>query len=344
MLLENLKKNILKINKIINSEINIVDNSGVVIHSTNKEKLGTKVLKEKELKTSDKIFIKSEYIYLNITFKYGENYIISMKGIDEQKEKYMQLISLFLNEDSDYVTKDEFIKDLLLEKVEKDKIEKFCKQYHLDLDNEYQVIVIKNHESQIEDVKNLFQEIYPNELIIKTNKNTLAFILNLRNEYEDDLGVQIYNTILSELLHESEIGIGTKVYDIKNLHNSYKEALLSIELGNKFFRHKKVYNYKDVIIPLLIKKTDIKYLKELLKEANANIEKIFKDSELLNTAIYFLENNLNISESARKLYIHRNTLHYRLNKIFNITGYDLRNFEDAMNFKAMMFIYKYLKI
>lgn len=343
MVFEQLKKNILKINKIIYSEINIIDESGVIVFSSNKDKLGEKDLTGKELKLKDKTFVKKDHIYINITSKYSYNYYISIKGQDNEQEKYLQLISIFMSDEDNIITKEEFIRDLILGNISEENIDEFCKRYLVDFHNEYQVIVIKNNFHQIEKVKDILLEIYPNELIIEDDKKNLAFILNLNNEYEYDLGLQIYNIILSELLIEMEIGIGTKIDNLKSLHISYTEALLSIELGNKFFSHRKVYNYRNLLIPLLIKNSDINYLTKILKDIEKNMESIFNDLELNTTVIQFFENNLNISESARKLYIHRNTLNYRLNKIVSMTGYDLRRFEDAVNFKTMMHVYDYLK-
>lgn len=337
MRIEEIKEKIIKIHNIINSEINLIDEKDVIIHSSNRNRIGESISLD-EINKSRTRFKIDNYTYIKLNLKYGNKIYISIKGNDEEIEKYLKIISIFININNE-TTKEDFLKDLILGNIDDKDFLRLCNKYRLNIEKDYQIITIRDNKNQYNEILNLLKEIYPYDLIFNVDEN-LVFIMNEDYEYSN-LAEQIYNVVMSELLVEIEIGIGSKV-NILNLRKSYEEAILSITLGSKFLNHKKIFNYNDLVIPLLIKNMDTKLLNEILSNINNNIKHIFDDIELYTTAMYFLENNLNISESARKLYIHRNTLNYRLNKILNITGYDLRKFDDAINFKTINFIYNYL--
>src|SRR5699024_5109977 len=138
------------------------------------------------------------------------------------------------------------------------------------------------------------------------------------------------------------VGIGTIVTGVKELARSFKEAQVALEVGKVFDNEKLVVSYENLGIARLIYQLPTTLCEMFLKEGfkRGSIESL--DYETLFTIQKFFENNLNVSETARKLFVHRNTLVYRLEKIRKLTGLDLREFEDAIVFKVALMVKKYL--
>lgn len=158
---------------------------------------------------------------------------------------------------------------------------------------------------------------------------------------------QAANAMLELLKAEGEEGLhvayGTIVSDIKEVSKSYKEAKLALDVGKIFFNEKDVIAYSTLGIGRLIYQLPIPLCKMFIREIFEGKSPNDFDEETLITINKFFENSLNVSETSRQLYIHRNTLVYRLDKIQKSTGLDLRVFEDAITFKIALMVVKYMK-
>ncbi|HPU18044.1 MAG TPA: helix-turn-helix domain-containing protein, partial [Bacillota bacterium] len=152
----------------------------------------------------------------------------------------------------------------------------------------------------------------------------------------------ISDTISSEFLAKVNIGIGRAVDNIKDLARSYKEAQVALEVGKVFDTEKNVISYENLGIGRLIYQLPTTLCEMFLQEVfkNGSLESL--DHETLMTIQCFFENNLNVSETSRKLFVHRNTLVYRLEKIRKLTGLDLREFDHAITFKVALMVKRYL--
>ena len=138
------------------------------------------------------------------------------------------------------------------------------------------------------------------------------------------------------------VGIGTVATHLRDLAKSYKEAQIAIEVGKVFDTEKYVINYENLGIGRLIYQLPTTLCEMFLQEVFKKNPIDALDKETLFTIHKFFENNLNVSETARKLFVHRNTLVYRLEKIKKLTGLDLREFDDAITFKVALMVKKYL--
>ena len=138
------------------------------------------------------------------------------------------------------------------------------------------------------------------------------------------------------------IGIGTVVNHIRDLARAYKEAGVAIDVGKVFDTERYVINYENLGIGRLIYQLPTTLCEMFLQEVFKKNPIDALDQETLFTIYKFFENNLNVSETARKLFVHRNTLVYRLEKIKKLTGLDLREFDDAITFKVALMVKKYL--
>ena len=142
---------------------------------------------------------------------------------------------------------------------------------------------------------------------------------------------------------ETRIAYGTVVNEIKDISKSYKEAKMALDVGKIFFAEKDIIAYSSLCIGRLIYQLPIPLCKMFIREIFAAKSPDEFDEETINTINKFFENNLNVSETSRQLYIHRNTLVYRLDKLQKMTGLDLRVFEDAITFKIALMVVKYMK-
>ena len=178
--------------------------------------------------------------------------------------------------------------------------------------------------------------------------------------------VSLFNTLLSShpllvvarVLHQLEVGvedgshdgenlgvvvgIGTMAQHLRELAKVYKEAQIAIEVGKVFDTERYVINYENLGIGRLIYQLPTTLCEMFLQEVFKKNPIDALDQETLFTIYKFFENNLNVSETARKLFVHRNTLVYRLEKIKKLTGLDLREFDDAITFKVALMVKKYL--
>jgi carbohydrate diacid regulator len=152
----------------------------------------------------------------------------------------------------------------------------------------------------------------------------------------------IFDTVCTELYVTVSVGVGTVVENVRELARSYKEAQIALEVGKIFENEKNINSYENLGIGRLIYQLPTTLCEMFLEEVfrKGSIESL--DYETLTTIQAFFENNLNVSETSRKLFVHRNTLVYRLEKIRKLTGLDLREFDHAITFKVALMVKKYL--
>ena len=157
----------------------------------------------------------------------------------------------------------------------------------------------------------------------------------------------IAETIVDMVSAEAMIGVrvalGTLVTEIKDISKSYKEAKMAMEVGKIFYAEKTVAAYHSLGIGRLIYQLPVNLCKIFIEEIFGDNIPTELDDETLNTLNKFFENNLNVSETARQLYVHRNTLVYRIERIQESTGLNLRSFDDALTFKIALMVANYMK-
>ncbi|MCM1058107.1 MAG: helix-turn-helix domain-containing protein [Firmicutes bacterium] len=157
----------------------------------------------------------------------------------------------------------------------------------------------------------------------------------------------IANTIVAmmngEAMMNVRVAFGTVVPELKDVSKSYKEAKLALDVGKIFYAEKNVVAYSTLGIGRLIYQLPVNLCKLFIEEIFGDNVPNDLDEETLNTINKFFENNLNVSETSRQLFVHRNTLVYRIEKLQKSTGLDLRNFDDALTFKIALMVVNYMK-
>ena len=182
--------------------------------------------------------------------------------------------------------------------------------------------------------------------VISVGENDVVLVRELPEEVEtkdlEQTAKDLASTLEAEFFTQVSIGIGTVVENIKDLARSYKEAQVALEVGKIFENERNVNSYENLGIGRLIYQLPTTLCEMFLQEVfkKGSLESL--DRETLSTIQRFFENNLNVSETSRKLFVHRNTLVYRLEKIRKLTGLDLREFDHAITFKVALMVKKYL--
>ena len=246
--------------------------------------------------------------------------------------------------------KDNFIKNLLLDNLLLVDIYNRAKKLHIDTSVNRVVFLIetKNEKDSnaLETVKGLFAG-KTRDFITQVDEKNIILVKELQeNEGYEDMD-KTANVILDMLNTEAMISVhvsyGTIVNEIKDVSRSYKEAKMALDVGKIFFSTKNVIAYNNLGIGRLIYQLPIPLCKMFISEIFEGKSPDEFDEETLTTINKFFENSLNVSETSRQLYIHRNTLVYRLDKLQKSTGLDLRVFEDAITFKIALMVVKYMK-
>jgi carbohydrate diacid regulator len=246
--------------------------------------------------------------------------------------------------------KDNFIKNLLLDNLLLVDIYNRAKKLHIDVDSRRCVCIIetKNEKDSValETVRTLFAG-HKKDFITAVDEKSIILVKDLDEKQGYEEVERIANTIVdmlnTEAMVKANVAYGTIVKEIKEVSRSYKEARMALDVGKIFFSTKNVVAYNNLGIGRLIYQLPIPLCKMFIKEIFDGKSPDEFDEETLSTINKFFENSLNVSETSRQLYIHRNTLVYRLDKLQKSTGLDLRVFEDAITFKIALMVVKYMK-
>jgi len=245
--------------------------------------------------------------------------------------------------------KDNFFKSLLMDNLMLLDIFDRSKRLHIDIEQQRVVYIIqlqkKNQDDAIDTIRNIFIN-DKDTFCTPLSKNNIVVIKSVLERDNartlEALANNIFNVLKSDIKDEAYISYGTVIKDLKDVSKSYREANMAMEVSRIFSPDRHVNSYSSLGIGRLIYQLPIPlcnmYLKEIL--GDFSIEDL--DEETLTTINRFFDNSLNVSETSRQLYIHRNTLVYRLDKIQKITGLDLRVFEDAVTFKIALMVSKYM--
>lgn len=246
--------------------------------------------------------------------------------------------------------KDNFVKNLLLDNLLLVDIYNRAKKLHIDTEARRVIFIVEtNHEkdnSRLDNIRGILSARTKDFITAVDEKDIIIMKqLGLTEGYPEleKAAAEFYDALKSEGEENVRIAYGTIVNDIREVSKSYKEAKLALDVGKIFFDEKKVIAYSTLGIGRLIYQLPIPLCKMFIREIFEGKSPDEFDEETLATINKFFENSLNVSETSRQLYIHRNTLVYRLDKLQKSTGLDLRVFEDAITFKIALMVVKYMK-
>ena len=246
--------------------------------------------------------------------------------------------------------KDNFVKNLLLDNLLLVDIYNRAKKLHIDTTARRLVFLIETKNEKdtgaLEIVKGLFAS-KTKDFITQVDEKNIILVKEVKpNETYDDMDKTakvILDMLNTEAMTSVHVSYGTMVNEIKDVSRSYKEAKMALDVGKIFYSDRNVVAYSSLGIGRLIYQLPMPLCKMFIKEIFGDKSPDEFDEETIATINKFFENSLNVSETSRQLYIHRNTLVYRLDKLQKSTNLDLRVFEDAITFKIALMVVKYMK-
>ena len=246
--------------------------------------------------------------------------------------------------------KDNFMKNLLLDNLLLVDIYGRSKKLHIQTDIPRSVIVIESVGGQDSNVLELVRAHFSGsskEFVTAVDEDHVIVVKELteidtaKEMNRSAKGIELF--LQKEGIGDTRISYGTVVPEIKEVSRSYKEAKMALDVGKIFFEERNVVAYSELGIGRLIYQLPIPLCKMFIREIFGGKSPDDFDEETLTTIDKFFENSLNVSETSRQLFIHRNTLVYRLDKLQKSTGLDLRIFEDAITFRIALMVVKYMK-
>ena len=295
-------------------------------------------------------FVSNGYSCVAIGTKNIMDFVVYVKGTDIEDQKNCALLSISISNlllhCADRYDKASYLKNVLLGNVLPGDINLRSGELQLDLETARVVYIIQipgNETGVIQLLQNMFPD---QDFIINIDNKNIVIIKTLPSVDSADFITRtahsIVDTINSELLLKVYVGIGSPVNSINDVAHSYSEARLALEIGKVFDSNKYILSYGELGIGRLIYQLPSKLCELFLDEIFQKEGFESLDEETLLTIDKFFENSLNVSETSRQLFVHRNTLVYRLDKIERLTGLDLRKFDDAVVFKVAALVRKYL--
>ena len=343
-----------QLRKDIRRNIGIMDESGMIIACSDESKVGI----QNESVALHFAISNEEYVNGGCIFKKIETcnkiiYYVFCEGEDELARGYSAFLGAHFSTIKQYYDekydKNSFIKNIILDNILPSDVLYRTRELRLATDAERVVILIRAHKNIEVSLVGVLQNIFPDsakDFVIRIDDRDVAVI----REVKSDISMkeilkeikEVYDTIGSEAMAKVSVGVSTIVGSIQDLARAYREARIALEVGKVFDTEKSIISYDNLGIGRLIYQLPTTlcelFLNEVFKKESISV----LDSETIYTIQKFFENNLNVSETSRKLFVHRNTLVYRLDKIKKLTGLDLREFDDAIIFKVAMMVNKYL--
>ncbi len=334
--------------------IGVLDNTGYVIACSELSKIGENRSRVKEEMTlSTEMMEMDGYTYRYIGNSSTSEFILFVEGEDKVAERYASILSISLANIKNYYDekfdKSSFIKNIIMDNILPSDIYAKSRELHFD-GSESRVVLLVRFYSRTDILPfDIIQNMFPDktkDYVIAIGEQDIVIVKELATETStaaiEQMAQSISDTLNTEFYCRVGIGIGTVVNNIKDLARSYKEAQIAIEVGKVFESEKEIVSYENLGIGRLIYQLPTTlceiYLSEIFK--HGSLETL--DKETLQTIQVFFDNNLNVSETSRKLFVHRNTLVYRLEKIKKLTGLDLREFDHAITFKVALMVRRYL--
>ena len=280
-------------------------------------------------------------------------YVVILQGDDEDTYQLGRMaafhIQSLLIAYKERFDRDNFIKNLLMDNLL--LVDIYNRAKKLQVENNVRRVVyliemtLDKDMTGLEIVRNIFPA-KQKDFVTAVDEKHIVLVKELRErdriEDIERYAHTISDTLAAEAMSRGQVAIGTVVTDLKHVSGSYKEAKMALEVGKIFDTDKSVVNYETLGIGRLVYQLPLSMCRMFLEEVLKGVSIDSFDDETLATVNKFFENHLNVSETSRQLYIHRNTLVYRLDKLQKMTGLDLRNFEDALLFKITLMVSKYL--
>ena len=334
----------------------VIDTDGCVISCTDVSLLGERwpeaAMKVASGTEQTAVFAQKTFRAIMSSANYFE-YAVFCMGDDDLARTYCNMAYISLNDARTFYEEKHdrgtFVKNIIMDNILSGDIYIRAKELHFATEAPRAVFLVRQLGHGDVATVDVLAGLFPDRMqdfVLSINETDIAVIKQLSGNVEAEelerIAKNIEDTLKNELFIKSVIGIGTVAQHLRELSDAYKEAQTAIDVGKVFDTEKSIINYENLGIGRLIYQLPTTlceiFLSEVFKKSSIDA----LDQETLFTINKFFENNLNVSETSRKLFVHRNTLVYRLEKIKKLTGLDLRLFAHAIVFKVALMVRKYL--
>ncbi len=258
-----------------------------------------------------------------------------------------EMVSMLTRVELPDADKEQSYRYILRDEVEGAEMETLALEHNIPVEQDRCVVMLHLQNVDAETVLNIMSNVIDEnsgDTVVEIDRHTVVLVKELDEQADydeiDQLGQAIESTFIEQTNRQIYIGIGEPKHNLAQLSESMKEARRAIDVGRMYCKDEYVFVYRKLLIERFLadvpREMGLRYNTMLFNRKTA---RLFND-EMIHTIEKFFENSLNLSETARQLYIHRNTLVYRLDKVQRIIGLDLRAFDDAVTFKMMMLLGK----
>ncbi len=290
-----------------------------------------------------KIYDDGELLYIIVAKGMGEDvYMVARIAVSQ-----LQNLAIAYRERYD---KNNFFQNLLLDNLLLVDIHNRAKKLHLEVNIPRAVFLVETKLEKDGIVTELMREMFSSQSgdhVTSVDEKSVILVKALADNSTPEALENVAKTIVDMMNAEAMLNVrvayGTVVHELKDVSKSYKEAKMALDVGKIFYAEKDVAAYSTLGIGRLIYQLPVNLCRIFIEEIFGENVPTDLDEETLNTLNKFFENNLNVSETSRQLFVHRNTLVYRIEKIQKNTGLDLRSFDDALTFKIALMVVNYMK-
>ena len=347
---------IVQLRDISDRTFGVIDTEGCVVSCTDMSMLGERwteaALKVGNASDSVVTFAQKTFKAIVGASNYFE-YAVFCTGDDETARSYCAMAYIALNDAKIFYEEKHdrgtFVKNIIMDNILPGDIYIRAKELHFATDAPRAVFLIRQIGHSDVATMDVLAGMFPDktqDFVLSINETDIAVVKQITgtttSEDLEKIAQNVEDTLKNELRIKTVIGIGTVAEHLRELADSYKEAQTAIDVGKAFDNEKSIVNYENLGLARLIYQLPTTLCEIFLGEIFKKNSIDSLDQETLFTINKFFENNLNVSETSRKLFVHRNTLVYRLEKIKKLTGLDLRQFDHAIVFKVALMVRKYL--
>lgn len=275
-------------------------------------------------------------------------------GVNETSKNYAYLLLNLIENSSNkdlQLSQSEYLKNILLGDCNRPQILKYMRKYGVPQLNCF-VMVVSGRDNGNSEIINVLSNFSDNayDVAVSMEEGLCAYVKFIDessvSEYQSaaDYAGFLLQSVFEETGISVHIAVGGTVESLADANTSFQQAMTTLRMSSAMNSKGEIHTFKEFLLVKMLEdipKFKLNEYLEILLDKDA--KSIFADDDMINTAEEFLENSLNISETSRKLYLHRNTLMYRLDKIERATGLNIRKFSDAVTFRLITFLYKLIK-
>lgn len=289
-----------------------------------------------------KVTEEGELVYALIARGNGdESYMVGKIAVSQ--------IQQLLNAYKERFDRNNFFQNLLMDNLLLVDVYNRAKKLHIEVAVPRVVLLVESEKEKDSTVAELLRGMFSaqnGDFVTAVDENNVILIKSLEPDEGyaqiEQVAQSIVDTVSAEAMTNVRVAYGTIVPELKDVSKSYKEAMMAIDVGKIFYAEKRVNAYSTLGIGRLIYQLPTNLCRIFMEEIFGDTDPGSLDDEIVSTAYKFFDNNLNVSETSRQLFIHRNTLVYRVEKLQKATGLDVRTFDDALTFKIAMMVYDYM--